>query len=198
MATLSFIPEGDPELTAYLNKLLRTNEPEQQNNTFWLPTTENPAKEEDHHTTIQTGILKELVETKKNKGKLKPTENAESRAKLLETLDWTITLLPQTDKQALKIFCMRITTFLPDVEWILECSWSLGWKLHWKTIKLLTTKTYQCQSTWKKIYSLSWLWCTFMVSSPTCPLRSTQVPFLHKETYTEDYVFLRLSGKSTL
>ena len=34
MAILSMIPQGDPDLTAYLNELLRTNKPEQQDNTF--------------------------------------------------------------------------------------------------------------------------------------------------------------------
>ena len=29
MAILSMIPQGDPDLTAYLNELLRTNKPEQ-------------------------------------------------------------------------------------------------------------------------------------------------------------------------
>ena len=34
MATLSMIPQGDPDLSAYLNELLRTNKPEHQNNTL--------------------------------------------------------------------------------------------------------------------------------------------------------------------
>ena len=34
MAILSMIPEGDPDLTAYINDLLRTSKPEQQDNTF--------------------------------------------------------------------------------------------------------------------------------------------------------------------
>ena len=42
MSILSTIPQGDPDLTAYLIELLRTNKPEQQNNTFWFPTPENP------------------------------------------------------------------------------------------------------------------------------------------------------------
>ena len=61
MAILSMIPRGDPDLTAYLNELLRTNKPEQQDNTFWFPTPENPVKLKDH-TPIQTTILKELNE----------------------------------------------------------------------------------------------------------------------------------------
>ena len=38
MAIFSMIPQDDPDLTAYLNELLRTSEPEQQDNTFWFPT----------------------------------------------------------------------------------------------------------------------------------------------------------------
>ena len=53
------IPEGDPDLTTYLTGLLRTNQSDQQDNTFWCPTPENPDNKEDH-TPIQTRILKEL------------------------------------------------------------------------------------------------------------------------------------------
>ena len=35
---LSMIPQCDPDLTAYLNELLRTKKPEQKNNSFWFPT----------------------------------------------------------------------------------------------------------------------------------------------------------------
>ena len=34
MAIFSMIPQGDPDLTAYLNELVRRNKPEQQDNTF--------------------------------------------------------------------------------------------------------------------------------------------------------------------
>ena len=64
------IPQGAPDLTAYLNELLRTNKPEQQNNTFRFPTPENPGKPEDH-TPIRTRILKEVIELK-DKEKLNP------------------------------------------------------------------------------------------------------------------------------
>ena len=63
MAILSMIPQGDPDLTAYLNELLRTNKLEQQTNTFWFPTPEKPEKPEDH-TPIQTRNLNELNELK--------------------------------------------------------------------------------------------------------------------------------------
>ena len=77
MAILSMIPQGDPDLTAYLNELLRTNKLEQQNNPSWFPTPETPGKFKDL-TPIQTRILKELIELK-DKEKLNPQESTESR-----------------------------------------------------------------------------------------------------------------------
>ena len=100
MAILSMIPQGDPDLTAYLNELLRTNKPEQQDNTFWFPTPENPGKHEDH-TPIHTRILNELNELK-DKEKLNPQEGTEYRNKFLKRFDWTDTLLTETDKQAIE------------------------------------------------------------------------------------------------
>ena len=57
-AILSMIPPCDPDLTAYLHELLRTNKPENPNDTFWFATPENPGKPEDR-TPIQTTNLKE-------------------------------------------------------------------------------------------------------------------------------------------
>ena len=76
MAILRMIPQGDHDLTAYLNELLGTNKVEQQDNMFWFPTPENPGKPEDH-TPIQTRILEELKELK-NKEKLNPQESKKS------------------------------------------------------------------------------------------------------------------------
>ena len=100
MAILSMIPQGDLDLTAYLNELLRTNKPEQQNDTFWFPTPENPGKPEDH-TPIQTRILRELKELE-DKEKLNPQESIESRSKFLKRFDWTDTLLTEKEKQAIE------------------------------------------------------------------------------------------------
>ena len=94
------IPQGDPDLTAYLNELLRTNKPEQQDNTFWFPTPENPGKPEDH-TPMQTRILYELNELK-DKEKLNLQESTESRNKFLKRFDWTYTLLTEMEKQAIE------------------------------------------------------------------------------------------------
>ena len=102
MAILSMIPQGDPDVTAYLNELLRTNEPEQQNNTFWFPAAENPGKPEDH-TPIQIRIFKELNELK-DMEKFNAQESTESRIKFLKQIDGTDTLLTETEKQAVEDF----------------------------------------------------------------------------------------------
>ena len=100
MAILSMISRGDPDLTAYLNELLRTNKPQQQDDTFWFPTPENPGKLEDH-TPIQTRNLNELNELK-DKEKLNPQESKGSRNKILKRFDWTDTILTETEKQAIE------------------------------------------------------------------------------------------------
>ena len=94
------IPEGDLDLITYLTELLRMNKPDQQNNTFWFPTPENPGNIEDH-TPIQTRILKELrelpLEEKRN-----PKDDTESRMEFLKRFGWTGTLLTETEKQAVE------------------------------------------------------------------------------------------------
>ena len=100
MAILGMIPQTDPSLTAYLNELLKTNKPEQQDNTFWFPTPENPGKLEDP-TPIQTRIFKELNELK-DKEKLNPQESTKSRKEFLKRFDWADTLLTEMEKQAIE------------------------------------------------------------------------------------------------
>ena len=101
MAILSMLPEGDPDLTAYLQELLRTNKPEHQSNSFWFPTPDNPGKIEDH-TPIQTRSIKELYELKE-KEKLNPKDDTKSRKRFLERFDWTDTLLTENEKQVIEI-----------------------------------------------------------------------------------------------
>ena len=94
------IPESDPDLITYLTELLRTNKPDQQTNTFWFLTPENPGNTEEH-TPIQTRILKKLRELQL-KEKLDPKDNTESRTEFLKRFDWTDTLLTGTEKQAVE------------------------------------------------------------------------------------------------
>ena len=100
MAILSIIPEGDSDLITYLTELLRKNEPDQQTNTFWFPTPENPGKTEEH-TPIQTRNLKELRELQQ-KEKLNSKVDNESRIGFLKRFDWTDTLLNENEKYAVE------------------------------------------------------------------------------------------------
>ena len=84
MALLSMIPEGDPDLITYLTELLKTNRPDQQNNTFWFPTSKNPGNTEDH-TPIQTRIPTELRELQR-KEKLNPKDDIQSKTEFLSDL----------------------------------------------------------------------------------------------------------------
>ena len=104
-------------MTAYLNELLRTNKSEQQDNTFWFPTPENPGKPEEH-TPLQARILKELNELKERE-KLNPQESTEPRNKFLKRFDWTDTLLTEMEKKQLRTFWSNTMTYSPDTEWIL-------------------------------------------------------------------------------
>ena len=98
MAVLSKIPEGDPDLITYLTELLRKNKPDQQTNTFWFPTPENPDNIEEH-TPIQTQSLKELRELQ-HREELNPKDVNESRIEFLKRFDWTHTLLNEDEKHA--------------------------------------------------------------------------------------------------
>ena len=100
MAILYMIPRSDPDLITYLTELIRTNKQNQQTNTFWYPTPENPGNTEDH-TPIQTRILTVLRELQR-KEKLNPKDDIESRTEFLKRLDWTDTLLTETEKQAVE------------------------------------------------------------------------------------------------
>ena len=99
-AILSMTAETDPDLIFYLTELLRMNQPDQQNNTFWFPAPENPGNIEDH-TPTQTRNLKQLRELQQ-KEKLNPKYNAETRMEFLKRFDWTDTLLTGAEKQAVE------------------------------------------------------------------------------------------------
>ena len=94
------IPEGDQDLTTYLNESLKTNETDQQNSTLWFPTPKNPRKA-GYHTPIQTRILQKLGELQE-KEKLNPKDDVESRIEFLKRFDWTDTLLTETEKHAVE------------------------------------------------------------------------------------------------
>ena len=98
-AILRFTLEGDLDLTANLNKSNRTNKPDEQNNVFWFPISENPGKNEDR-TPTQTGSLKQLHELAEEE-KRNSKNDTEFQMNSLK-LRWTDTLLMEAEKQAVE------------------------------------------------------------------------------------------------
>ena len=114
-AILSMIPKGDKDLTLYLKKLLRTCKPQQQSNTSQSPALKSSGEIGDH-TPRQTLIFKKLNDLNE-KEKQNPTDNAESRGKILERFDCTDTLITELGKQALEKFLVGTMIFSLDTEW---------------------------------------------------------------------------------
>ena len=63
-AFFSIIPDDDPDLTTYLHEVLKTNKPEQHNNTFLFPTPQNLGQTEND-ARLHTRFLRELCELQK-------------------------------------------------------------------------------------------------------------------------------------
>ena len=120
LAIVSMIPQGDPDLTAYLNELLRTNKSEQQNNTFWIPAPENL---ENLRITAQH---RHQSSRKWLNSKIKKI-SIHKRAQNLETVFSNRHLIELTHFQQkqrcnqLKMSWSTIIIHLPDT------GWTLGW-----------------------------------------------------------------------
>ena len=91
------LPSDDPDLTLYLNELLKSNKQESQETNFWFPTPENPGNIEEH-SPIQSRILNELLDLRR-KEQLNPQDDNESREEFLKQFSWADTLLT-TDEQS--------------------------------------------------------------------------------------------------
>ena len=185
-----------PDLTANLNELLRTNEPEQQDNTFWFPTPENPGKPEDH-TPIQTRILKELKELK-DKEKFNPQESIESRNKFLKRFDWTDRLLTETEKQAIEDNLVEYHDIFARHRMDMGMNTEFKVKLAPEDGKAVYSQSLPMPIHLKEhlIVELALMQKYGMIT--VLPFPSTQVPYLHKGIPTENYVSLWTYEKSTV
>ena len=84
-AALSLLNDPD-DIHMYVNELMKSNEHEPNEDSFWFPTPENPGNETEH-TPIQRRILTEIRELIKRE-QLDPTKDAESRKKFLDMFQW--------------------------------------------------------------------------------------------------------------
>ena len=142
------IPRGDLDLTAYLNKLFRTNKPEQQVNTSWFSTLENPAKSEDH-TSLQTWILQELFELEE-KEKLNPQESTEYRNKFFKRFDWTDTLPTEIKKEAIEDILVEYHENFARHKLDIGMNTEIKVKLTPKDEKAICIQSNQCRCIWKR------------------------------------------------
>ena len=100
-STLTFMMHQHAENTdLYLNQLMKTNPPSDEQETYWFPTSEQPG-DPDTYTPIQQRIYDELMELNELE-QLNPTDNEESRKKSLEHFHWTDTTLTLFEKQHIK------------------------------------------------------------------------------------------------
>ena len=196
LAILSMIPQGDPDLTAYLNELLRTNKPEQHTDTFWFPTPENPGKTEDH-TPIQTRILKELNDLKDSE-KLNPQESTESRNKFLKRFDWTDTLLTEMEKQAIEDILVEYHDIFSRHRMDIGMNTEFKVKLTPKDDKAIYSQSLPMPIHLKEdlIVELALMHKYGIIT--VLPFSNKQAPYLHKGSPTENYISLWISGKSTV
>ena len=95
-----FLNNNHDDAIHYINSLLKTSKPDEVNETYWFPTTQNPGNEKEH-TPIQTRILNELRELEQLE-KLNPLENTKSRSQFLSNFDWTDSTLQPDAKQAVE------------------------------------------------------------------------------------------------
>ena len=98
-ATLNLLTEH-VDVVTYINALMQVERPEDNEEKFWFPTPENPGDEQEH-SPIQKGILKELRDLAELE-KLDPTENEKSRNKFLAMFKRTDSLITGKDRHNLE------------------------------------------------------------------------------------------------
>ena len=99
IAALNLLTEHDDVVT-YINALMQVERPDDKEDKFWFPTPENPGNKPEH-LPIQPRILKELRELAQLE-KLDPTENQQSRTKVLSMFKWTDSLITGKDRENLE------------------------------------------------------------------------------------------------
>ena len=187
-AIFSRIPEGDPDLVTCLTELLRTNKTDQQNNTSWFPTAENPGNTEDH-TPIQTRIVTQLRELQR-KEKLNSKDDIESRTEFLKRFDWTDTLLTETEKQAVEDILVEYHDIFARHRLDIGMNTEFKVKLTPKDDKVVYSQNLPLRIHLKEDLIVDSPLCTNMGSSQCYRSQKLQAPYLHRVNPTENYVSL--------
>ena len=194
-AILSMIPEGDPDLVTYLTELLRTNKPDQQNNTFWFPTTENAGNTVDHNP-IQTRSLTQLRELQRRE-KLNPKDDIESRMEFLKRFDWTDTLLTETEKQAVEDILVEYHDIFARHRMDIGMNTEFKVKLTPKDDKAVYSQNLPMPIHLKEDLIVELALMHKYGISTVLPFSKYASPILHRGNPLGKYVSLWISGKST-
>ena len=158
---------------------------------------ENPGKTEGH-SQIQTRIPKVLIELKEEE-KLNGQDSKESRNKFLKRFDWTGNILTEKKKQAIE----GILVDYHDISARHRMDVGMSTKFKVK-LSLKDDKAVYCQNLTMSIHLKEVIMVELAVmqknmeSSQYCLFPSTQVPYLHKGSPTENYVSLWNAGKPTV
>ena len=98
-AALSLLTDPD-DTHMYVNELMKSNEHEPNEDSFWFPTPEISGNETEH-TPIQRRKLQEIREVIRRE-QLDPTKDAESRKKFLDMFQWEGSQIEGDDRKRLE------------------------------------------------------------------------------------------------
>ena len=99
-ALLSFIIQQDETTEVYINELLKVPQQNEEQETYWFPTPEDPG-DPTTYTPIQQRIYDELLELRELE-KLNPHDNETSRTQFLSNFDWSDTTLNPDERQEIE------------------------------------------------------------------------------------------------
>ena len=99
-ALLSFMIQQDETTEVYINELLKVPQPNEEQETYWFPTPEDPG-DPTTYTPIQQRIYDELLELRELE-KLNPHDNETSRTQFLSNFDWSDTTLNPDERQEIE------------------------------------------------------------------------------------------------
>ena len=151
IAALNLLTEHDDVVT-YINALMQVERPDDNEETFWFPTPENPGIEPEH-SPIQRRILKELRELAELE-KLDPTENEQSRTKFLSMFKWTDSLITEKDRENLEATIVEFHDIFARHRLDIRMNTQFKVSLTPKMTNQCTRRAYLSPSTLKKI--LQW------------------------------------------
>ena len=101
----NFLNNNHDDAIHYIDSLVKTLKTNEVNETYWIPTPQNPGNEKER-TPIQTRILNELRELEQLE-QLNPPEDANYRYQFLSNFDWTDFTLQLDTKQAVEDLLLK-------------------------------------------------------------------------------------------